>query len=541
MLREVKISDPERIETERLGPDLQFLTKGQQCGFGQWLHGREYTGAVRLDAALNSSSLYTSVYTAAQSRAADARAIAALGVSGFELMQRAGRFAFACLLQNWPDARSITVFCGKGNNAGDGYIVAGLAKTFGLETTLVQIGPPPSAGDAALAVEFARDHGVSQVEAANGNWKPGDVLVDAMLGTGQTGALRQPFAEIVGRINALGRPVLAIDIPTGLDADTGGPTGDPSGVVIDATITTTFITRKIGQFTGLGREVCGRLCYDDLGVPADLCGEGVELLTALPPRPKLPINSYKHQRGHVVVCGGDLNMGGAVILAGEAALRAGAGMVTVATRPEHRAAIIARRPELMVIDAADEQAMQSLLPRADCVVLGPGLGREPWGAACFDAVSRHCDAPVVLDADGFIHWVAAPKRLRPAVITPHIAEAARLLGAPAAEIQANRTSSVRALVELMGAVAVLKGAGSLIADDSHLSVCDAGNPGMATAGMGDVLCGIIAARVAGGEPPYRAAQLGVLAHALCGDAAAKRRNVYAIIATDIIDELCHLP
>jgi NAD(P)H-hydrate epimerase len=456
-------------------------------------------------------------------------------------MQRAGRFTFAVLSDTWPDARSVTVFCGKGNNAGDGYIVAGLARQLGLGVTVVQVGPAPASGDAALAVGFAERLGVRAVDFTATGWRPGDVLVDAMLGTGQSGALREPFAAAVERVNRLGRPVLAIDVPTGLDADTGGPTGGAAGPVIRATVTATFITRKIGQFTGPGRELCGRLRYDDLGVPEALCGEGIECLAALPDRPPLPVNAYKHQRGHVVVCGGDLNMGGAVILAGEAALRSGAGMVTIATRVEHRPAILARRPELMVIDATDEAAMRALLPRADCIVLGPGLGRESWGAACLERVARIATAPMVLDADGFIHWLAAPARPVPAVVTPHIAEAARLLRRTAIEVQSDRPAAVRALVAATGAVAVLKGAGSLIADATRMSLCDAGNPGMATAGTGDVLCGVIAANLAAGEAPYRAAQLGVLAHAVAGDRAAARRRPHSMLASDVIDELSVLP
>lgn len=456
-------------------------------------------------------------------------------------MRRAGQFAFAVLSDTWPGARTITVFCGKGNNAGDGYIVAGLARQLGFDVTVVQVGPAPASGDAWLAVDFASRLGVNVVDFAAAGWQPGDVLVDALLGTGQSGRLREPFAAAVDRINASGRPVLAIDIPTGLDADTGGPTGGAVGPVVRATVTTTFIARKIGQFTGLGREVCGRLCFHDLGVPAPLCGEGIECLTTLPERPPLPVNTYKHQRGHVVVCGGDLNMGGAVILAGESALRSGAGMVTIATRPEHRPAILARRPELMVIDAADEAAMRALLPRADAIVLGPGLGRESWGAACMERVARLATAPVVLDADGFIHWLAATVRPIPAVVTPHIAEAARLLQKTAIEVQSDRPGSVRELVAATGGVAVLKGAGSLVADATRLSLCDAGNPGMATAGMGDVLCGVIAAHLAAGDPPYRAAQLGVLSHSIAGDRAAARRRPHSILATDVIDELCQLP
>ncbi|MBM4204601.1 MAG: NAD(P)H-hydrate dehydratase [Gammaproteobacteria bacterium] len=482
-------------------------------------------------------SVVLPLYTAAQSRAADARAISELGVTGFELMLRAGQYAFATLLQTWPGVRSITVLCGKGNNAGDGYVVAALARDFGIKVTLVQVGLATSTADAAQAVVYANDQGLVAIPFTPAQLPAGDVIVDALLGTGQTGHLREPIAGAVDWINQSGSPVLAMDLPTGLDADSGGPTGGAGGAVVRATVTTTFITRKIGQFTGIGREVCGQLCFDSLGVPESLSGHGSPLLTILPPRPPLPLNTYKHQRGHVVVCGGDLNMGGAVILAGEAAMRAGAGMVTVATRPEHRPAILARRPELMVVDAAEVTALHALLQRADCVVLGPGLGRERWGATCFDRVMSGTTAPVVLDADGLFHWQRAAKPPQPAVITPHIAEAAGLLGQSPQDVQANRTGSVRALVARTRAVAVLKGAGTLIADEGRLSVCGAGNPGMATAGMGDVLSGVIAAHIAAGEPVYEATQHAVLAHALAGDRAARRCGARAMLAGDVIDEL----
>ena len=480
------------------------------------------------------------LYTAAQSRTADARAITELGVTGFELMLRAGRFALDRLLETWPAAASISIYAGRGNNAGDGYVMAAFARDLGLQVEIIQVGAAPASGDALMAVSFAARRNVpvlpfSAEYLASG--AGGAVLVDALLGTGQTGPPRADFARAVAALNASGRPLLAVDIPTGLNADTGGPCGDDPTTVVRADVTATFITRKLGQYTGLGRFVCGRVCFDSLGVDPRWCGVGVPLLDTVPAREPLSVHAYKHQRGHVVIAGGDLSMGGAVLLAGEAALRAGAGMVTIITRPEHRPAILARRPELMVMDAEDDAAVKSVLGRATCVVLGPGLDRHPWGHHLYQTVIGVTQAPVLLDADGFHHWLEGDRVFRPAIATPHIAEAARLLATTSAAVQQDRPAAARALVLSISDVVVLKGAGSLIAGQSALTVCGAGNPSMASAGMGDVLCGIIAAQIADSASAYAAAVRGVVLHSVAGDRAAARSSAHSLLAGDLIDEL----
>jgi len=483
------------------------------------------------------------LHTAVQSRAADARAIAELGISGFELMWRAGRFALDCLLEAWPAAASVSIFAGKGNNAGDGYVIAALAIEMGLRAEIVQVGAAPAAGDAAMAVRLAAQRRVPTIPFSAdylSSGAGGVVLVDALLGTGQSGAPRGDFALAVAALNASGRPLLAVDIPTGLDADTGGACGeDPAGVV-QADVTATFITHKIGQYTGLGKQVCGRVCFDPLGVDSRWCGAGVPLLETVPARAPLPMHAYKHQRGHVVIAGGDLSMGGAVMLAGEAALRAGAGMVTIITRPEHRPAILARRPELMVMDAQDDAAVASVLGRATCVVLGPGLDRREWGRSLYQTVTHVTEAPVLLDADGFHHWLESSRSFRPAIATPHVAEAARVLATSPGAVQRDRPAAARELVDRLCEVVVLKGAGSLIADRSALAVCGAGNPSMASAGMGDVLCGVIAAQMADSQTAFAAAVRGVVMHSVAGDRAAIRGSAHSLLASDLIDELRHL-
>jgi ADP-dependent NAD(P)H-hydrate dehydratase / NAD(P)H-hydrate epimerase len=480
------------------------------------------------------------LHTAAQSRAADIRAITELGVTGFELMLRAGRFALDRLLAAWPAAGVISIFAGKGNNAGDGYVMAALAIDLGLRAEIIQVGTAPSAGDALLAVRYAAQRFVPVIPFAVdylANGKGGAVLVDALLGTGQAGPPRGDFALAVAALNASGRPVLAVDIPTGLNADTGGACGEDAASVVRAEFTATFITRKLGQYTGLGRQVCGHVCFDSLGVDPRWCDGGVPLVDTVPARAPLSVHAYKHQRGHVVIAGGDLSMGGAVLLAGEAALRAGAGMVTIITRPEHRPAILARRPELMVMDAEDDVAVKSVLDRATCVVLGPGLDRRQWGRSLYQAVTGVTRVPVLLDADGFHHWLESSRTFRPAIATPHVAEAARLLATSAASVQHDRPAAARALVQRVGDVVVLKGAGSLVADHGSLTVCGAGNPSMASAGMGDVLCGIIAAQIADSHSLYAAVVRGVVLHSVAGDNAVLRGSTHSLLASDLIDEL----
>lgn len=492
------------------------------------------------------SSLPPGLYTAAESRELDRLAIEEYGLPGFELMQRAGRAAWRELARRWPEARRVAVCCGRGNNAGDGYLVAALAHERGLEVRVHELAPPEALrGDAARARQRAVDAGVPMtpgVPEALG----ADVVVDALLGTGIRGPLRPPFAEATRRINACGAPVLAIDVPTGVDADTGGADED----AVRAVVTVTFIGRKLGLFTGPGAALAGAVVFDDLGVPSRLYRRlpGLPWLSysQLPAAQRLgprPADAYKHALGHLVVVGGDHAMGGAVLMAAEAALRAGAGMVSVLTRAVHRPAILARRPEAMVVDADDAAARRGLLERADVLVVGPGLGRHSWGRELLDEALAE-PRPAVVDADGLNAIAASGRSVHSqTVITPHAAEAARLLGRSVAEVQADRPAAARALVERLGAVAVLKGKGSLIAAPAAdgapqlLGVCAHGNPGMASAGMGDVLSGIVGALLAQGLAPASAAVAGTCLHSFAADRAAERCGQRALLALDLVEAM----
>jgi NAD(P)H-hydrate epimerase len=479
------------------------------------------------------------LWTAAQVRELDRRAIEERGVPGYTLMQRAGAAAFDAFVGRWPAARRVTVLCGAGNNAGDGYVIARLARQAGLHTDVVAVvSPERLKGDAAKAfADFAADGGEWD------HWSgvlPGDgPVVDALLGTGIDRPVEGAFREVVDAVADSDRPVLAVDIPSGLHADTGAVLG----ACVAAELTVTFIGLKIGLFTGRGPAVTGRVTFAGLGVPEDLAqgmepaarrSQPAELSFWLPPRAR---DAHKGAFGHVLVIGGEAGMGGATRLAAEAALRVGAGLVTVATRPAHVPAVIAARPELMCLGVEEPGDLAPLLARATVLAVGPGLGRTEWSAGLWKAATDS-GLPMVLDADGLNLLAEHPGRREDRVITPHPGEAGRLLGSDAAAVQADRPAAVRALARRYGGVAVLKGAGTLAASGSGPAwVCDRGNPGMASGGMGDVLTGAIAGLAAQVGDLALAARLGVLAHALAADDAAIAGGERGLAAGDVLERL----
>jgi NAD(P)H-hydrate epimerase len=461
-------------------------------------------------------------------------------------MRRAGRALFAALVDGWPTLSRISICCGRGNNAGDGYVVAELARTHGIEVELIQVGDPTAlGGDAATARDDALSAGVTIVRTDDGAVDiSGEVIVDALLGTGIQGAPRAAYASLIDRMNASLAPVVAVDIPSGVSADTGAI----AGAAVRAHTTVTFIGRKIGLHTGAGAARAGNVIHASLGVGPDVHAQvaGIDWLTfdglsktiGVPER---DADSYKQALGHVVVVGGDESMGGAVAMAAEAVLRCGAGMVTVITRGAHRNAILARRPELMVLDAEDSELVGEVLGKASTLVVGPGLGRRAWGERLFELAMEQ-GKPTLVDADG-LYWLAEGERVVPsgAVITPHAAEAAKLLDSTVAEVQADRLASGIELAKRVAGVSVLKGAGSVVADAAGvLGICAHGNPGMASAGMGDVLSGVIGAMLGQGYGPGDAAVLGTCLHSLAGDRAADAHGEISLVATDLISQMIGL-
>ncbi|MEJ2645515.1 MAG: NAD(P)H-hydrate dehydratase [Gammaproteobacteria bacterium] len=479
------------------------------------------------------------LYRAEQVRELDRIAIQEQGIDGYELMCRAGAAAFAALRKRWPDAQRLTVLCGPGNNGGDGYVIAGLAREAGLAVTVRHFADPQKLKGAARQAWDSL--GQAGVEASEGGGDlPGDVdvVVDAMLGTGLQRAVEGAMGDAIDALNAGRVPVLAVDIPSGLSADTG----NPFGRAVHAALTVTFIGRKRGLYTGSAPDYTGEVVFDDLQVPAAVYGRVArdgELLCTAPlgplndPRPR---TAHKGHNGHVLVVGGDQGTVGAVRMAGEAALRVGAGLVSVATRAAHATLLAAVRPELMAQGVERPADLAPLLERATVVAIGPGLGQGNWGRQMFQTVLAS-GRPLVVDADALNLLAKAPRMLDSWVLTPHPGEAGRLLGGGAREVQADRFAALGRLVARFGGTCVLKGAGTLIGDaDGSVSVCTRGNPGMASGGMGDVLTGIIAGLCAQGLALPAAARAGVCVHGAAGDRAA-RAGERGLLASDLIREL----
>ncbi|WP_426159899.1 NAD(P)H-hydrate dehydratase [Pseudomonas sp. TSRC2-2] len=479
------------------------------------------------------------LYGAAQVRELDARLIAA-GTPGFELMQRAARATWRALVRQWPDANELTVLVGHGNNAGDGYLIAVLALRAGWAVRLLAVGDPQRLqGDAALAHAKALAAGVASQHWTDDSELRG-VLVDALLGTGLSGEVRKPYAAVINAINASGLPVTAVDIPSGLCADTGRILG----VAVHADLTVTFIGLKVGLFTGDAADHIGELVFNDLQASADIYSDIAVRARRLSqanlprPAPRAP-TAHKGRFGHVLLIGGDHGFGGAILLSTQMALRSGAGMVSLATRPEHVPAALTRVPEAMALGTSSANQLVGLLEKVSTLVVGPGLGQASWGRALLSAAAN-ASLQQVWDADALnllaSGFVQLPKGC---VITPHPGEAARLLAIGTAEVQADRPAAALALSKKYSAVVVLKGSGSLIAHpDGRLSLCHQGHPAMATGGLGDVLAGLIGALLAQGMDAFDAACLAVWLHANAGMQQGKFGR--GLAASDLISAIRQL-
>ena len=481
----------------------------------------------------------TKLYRAEHVRELDRRAIEEHGIPGFVLMTRAGEAALAAMRARWPNVRHVVVLCGAGNNAGDAYVLARLAAEAGYRVdVLAVVDPVKLSGDAKTAFSaFIAAGGTVQPWSGT---LPGavELVVDGLLGTGLDRPLTGAFAACVKAANEAGAPVLALDIPTGLHADSG----TVMGCAIRATLTVTFIGLKVGLYTGDGPARTGWVVYDDLGVPAEVFADLVpvagRLDTALiePLLPRRPRTAHKGDFGRLLLVGGGAGMPGAIVLAAEAALRTGAGLVTVATLPEHLTAVIGQRPELMCAGVRSRDELLPLLESATSIGLGPGIGQSEWSRDMLQA-ALESGLAAVLDADALNLLAAAPSKRDNWVLTPHPGEAARLLGSETRDVQADRLGAAGALAACYGGVVILKGAGSIVARRGEMPwICDRGNPGMAAPGMGDVLTGIVAALVAQGLSLWDAARAGVLIHACAGDEAA-RKGERGLVARDLIQEI----
>lgn len=481
------------------------------------------------------------VTTAGQAAARDAAAIAA-GIESYALMHRAGTSAAHAILAHVADVRiaGALVYCGGGNNGGDGWVVAGELARAGCPVRVVEVAAP-STNDAMRAKVEAQ----AVVQGVSEPARPA-VVVDALLGTGATGALREPMLEHVASIasmRAAGAKVIALDLPSGVDATSGA--GSPT---VRADISLAFGTLKRGHL--LRRDECGAIvCLDiGLGAHAALDDGAPQLVDAAFVRaaiPPIPADAHKGVRRRLGIVGGGEGMAGAPMLAARGAMRSGIGMVQLLVAPTNVPVVQAALPETMAgrwpVTAEDQDRV---LRWTHCLLLGPGLGRTAMTRALIERLLVEWKGPVVLDADALNVFEGEPRMLgsllgaRPAIVTPHPVEAGRLLRRDGASVSADRFAVGAELAKQLGATVVLKGVPTVIsAPDGRVAVSASGSPALGTAGSGDVLAGIVATLLAQTGDPFAAAAAAAWVHGRAGEIAVAEGSVRGTSLEDVVEAL----
>jgi ADP-dependent NAD(P)H-hydrate dehydratase / NAD(P)H-hydrate epimerase len=495
------------------------------------------------------------LYAADEMRALDRWAIDHEDVPSLELMERAGGEVERAITELSP-AGPVRIVCGRGNNGGDGLVVTRLLRERGLEAEALLLFPPGDlSADAGANLERADAREVP-AEALPKALAGSALVVDAILGTGFAGSPRPPLDVAIEAVNRAGATVVAVDVPSGVDASTG----EVEGVCVRADLTVTFHGHKLGLWIAPGKFHAGRVEVVDIGIPPDGSDRPAAPMAGLIDRavldllPRRAAEGNKFRSGSVLVVGGSTGLTGAVCMACEGAMRAGAGWIRAAVPASLNQIFEIKLTEVMSVPLADreghltEAAAEPVLEaagRADAVVLGPGLGREEASFALAQALVERVDRPMLVDADGLNALAAADlapaaRRTAPLILTPHAGELGRLLGKSSAEVEARRLAWAREAAESTGAVVVLKGDDTLVAGpggSGGLAVNRGGSPALATAGTGDVLSGVIAAFVARGLDTFEAACAGVYAHAVAGREAARRFGAESVVASDVIDAL----
>ncbi|WP_047044426.1 NAD(P)H-hydrate dehydratase [Vibrio mexicanus] len=480
------------------------------------------------------------LYLSSTVREGEEEAAQARNIPMFELMQRAGQSVFSVIQELYQYCHHILVVAGKGNNGGDGYIIARLARQAGYKVTLWQMGDPQSlSGDALRAQQLFLDGGGKILPPNEQVAQDVDLIVDGILGTGIKGHVRPQAQALINTLNASKRPVIAIDTPSGLDTNTGRILGS----AIKANITVTFIAVKQGLVTGQARRVTGEILFAGLGVEDEFVNQNppAALLTNpswLNAISQREADSHKGNHGRLLIAGGGEGMSGAAYLATAASLRAGVGLAALICHDTSGHPIRSMLPEAMI---ANQDKLPERLDWCSVVCLGMGLGRNAWSEDIFNTVAQKVasnrNIPKVIDADG-LYWLSqqfdSDSPWQNLVITPHPGEAAMLLGCQISDVETDRYQAALSLSEKYQCITVLKGAGTLICDGDTTVVCHAGNAGMATGGMGDVLAGTIAALLGQGYPPMRAATLGTLIHSMAADIEAKRAGKIGLLASDLL-------
>ncbi|MBV54054.1 MAG: bifunctional ADP-dependent NAD(P)H-hydrate dehydratase/NAD(P)H-hydrate epimerase [Coxiellaceae bacterium] len=479
----------------------------------------------------------TALYDTQGIRALEDSLVLQQATSLASLMQQAGAAAWQCLKKHWPHCRTIAVCCGKGNNGGDGFVLARCAHEAGCSVVVYALAMPEHltgiAQEAALA---CRQAGVEIQPYSYESILIADVIVDAVLGIGCNRPLMGDYLSVVNAMNHSQSPVFSLDIPSGLNADTGGVLT----VAVDARATITFLAIKSGLVTGAGLSQVGQLFVEPLITTETLVRPSGRLMHPLMLEAALPRrrrDTHKGDFGHVLIIGGDHGMGGAVLMAAEAAMRVGAGLVTVASRPEHLAVVTGARPEIMCRSVETADDLLPLIEKATVIVIGPGLGQSDWSLPLMHCVQT-LDIPMVVDADALNLLANARVHNDRWILTPHPGEAGRLLSVSSIEVQSDRYSAAKKVCDLYGGVTVLKGGGTVIQSPAEIPVvCSAGNPGMSSGGMGDVLSGILGGLLAQGLSSSQAAEVGVMVHAMAGDKAADRGGERGLLASDVLNQL----
>lgn len=502
------------------------------------------------------------VVTAEEMRQLDRRTIEGIGIPGPVLMENAGRGAICAMRHRFPNLESqrIAVICGRGNNGGDGFVIARYLLEMGAEADVYLAATREKVtGDARIPLEALQRLGVPirEVDGEQGRvpppipWDSYGLIVDALLGTGIRSEVKGLFRELITAMNGSKVPVAAVDIPSGLSADTGRPLG----VAVEATVTVTFGLPKLGQFLYPGRRLCGELWVVDIGIPRRVvegCSLSCRVVTpkglkgSLPPRSP---DAHKGHFGHVLVIAGSAGKTGAAAMASEAALRVGAGLVTLGLPKSLNLAMEARLTEVMTMPLPDDNWQSISLDAWDviasacqgmtCMAVGPGLSTKGETPELVRRIVRSVPLPMVVDADGLNALAGHLEVLRgagaPRILTPHPGEMARLLGCSVRQIQEARIGSARTLATETGAWVVLKGAGTVLVDPmGSVELVPTGNPAMASAGMGDILTGILAGLLAQGLPPLDAMRLGAFLHGLVADEWVEKNGGRGLMATDLL-------
>jgi hydroxyethylthiazole kinase-like uncharacterized protein yjeF len=490
----------------------------------------------------------------AEMRDIDRAAIDLFGIPSLTLMDRAGRAAADAAMALAGPAGRFVIVCGGGNNGGDGYVVARLLRSAGRDARVIALVSAERLSPDARAVREQADRAgvpideglLAPIEAGGG-----DVVVDAIFGTGLGRPPEGAFAEAIARIDAArvaGARVLAVDVPSGLSADTGRPLGPC--VRADRTVTFGFLKRGLVLHPGV--DLAGEVTVDDIGIPPKAARRvpvGCELLTEVEARllvPPRPPDAHKGDAGRLLVVAGSPGKTGAAHLALTGALRGGAGLVTLAARAEVLPFALAGRPEAMSVSLpgtgplgrGDLQALLAAARDVDALAVGPGIPRGPETAELLRALVQRAGKPAVLDADALNALADDAAALRglgvPLLLTPHPGEMARLCGTTIAEVQADRIGLAAAQARAWNATVLLKGARTVVADpDAPPAVVPTGNPGLATGGTGDVLTGLCGALLAGGIPAPAAGRVGAWVHGRAGDLAARRFGVRGLVASDL--------